>query len=860
MKQKFDVTGMTCSACSAHVEKSVSKLEGVQCVNVNLLQNSMVVEYDDNTLGTTDIIHAVESGGYGASVQGETKTQETPKNVAAEEMHHMKRRLIASFCFLIPLFYISMGHMMGAPLPAILLGDENVMIFALTQLFLTIPVLIINKKYFVVGFKALWNKAPNMDSLIALGSAASVVYSVFAIYSMAYAMGHGDLMTAHHYGMELYFESAAMILTLITVGKYMETRSKGKTSEAISKLMDLAPKTATVLRGGVEQEIPVEEVVTGDTIIVKPGQRIPVDGKIIEGFSAVDESAITGESIPVEKQVGDTVIGATVNKSGYFRMTATRVGRDTTLSQIIALVEEAGASKAPIAKLADKVSGVFVPVVITIAVLAAVIWFVAGNQPFSFALSIGIAVLVISCPCALGLATPTAIMVGTGKGAEYGILVKSAESLEIAHQVQTVVLDKTGTLTEGKPVVTDVVLAKGILRNRLLKQAAAVEALSEHPLAEAIVAYAKEKEVAFEKAENLTATAGQGVEADVAGKHILAGNLKMMQERGIQLGEWEAKAVELAEAGKTPLFFVENETFLGIVALADTLKPTSKAAVDAFHQMGIEVVMLTGDNKRTAEAIARELDIQVIAEVLPQDKEREVRRLQEQGKKVAMIGDGINDAPALMRADVGVAIGAGTDVAMESADIILMKSDLMDAVTAIELSHATIRNIKENLFWAFFYNACGIPLAAGVFFGLFEWKLNPMFAAAAMSCSSVCVVLNALRLKLFRPKLLVEQNTAAASMEQTATETTFYEERNQSNIKENLTMTKTMTIEGMSCNHCKMAVERALKKVEGVTDAVVDLTAKQAEIQLSQPVADEVLMNAVNEEGFTAVRVDGKDV
>lgn len=658
MKQKFDVTGMTCSACSAHVEKSVSKLEGVQCVNVNLLQNSMVVEYDDNALGTTDIIHAVESGGYGASVQGETKTQETPKNVAAEEMHHMKRRLIASFCFLIPLFYISMGHMMGAPLPAILLGDENVMIFALTQLFLTIPVLIINKKYFVVGFKALWNKAPNMDSLIALGSAASVVYSVFAIYSMAYAMGHGDLMTAHHYGMELYFESAAMILTLITVGKYMETRSKGKTSEAISKLMDLAPKTATVLRGGVEQEIPVEDVVTGDTIIVKPGQRIPVDGKIIEGFSAVDESAITGESIPVEKQVGDTVIGATVNKSGYFRITATRVGRDTTLSQIIALVEEAGASKAPLQKLADKVSGVFVPVVITIAVLAAVIWFVAGNQPFSFALSIGIAVLVISCPCALGLATPTAIMVGTGKGAEYGILVKSAESLEIAHQVQTVVLDKTGTLTEGKPVVTDVVLAKGILRNRLLKQAAAVEALSEHPLAEAIVAYAKEKEVAFEKAENLTATAGQGVEADVAGKHILAGNLKMMQERGIQLGEWEAKAVELAEAGKTPLFFAENETFLGIVALADTLKPTSKAAVDAFHQMGIEVVMLTGDNKRTAEAIAKELDIQVIAEVLPQDKEREVRRLQEQGKKVAMIGDGINDAPALMRADVGVAIGA----------------------------------------------------------------------------------------------------------------------------------------------------------------------------------------------------------
>lgn len=843
MKQKFDVTGMTCSACSAHVEKSVSKLEGVQCVNVNLLQNSMVVEYDDNALGTTDIIHAVESGGYGASVQGETKTQEAPKNVAVEEMHHMKRRLIASFCFLIPLFYISMGHMMGAPLPAILLGDENVMIFALTQLFLTIPVLIINKKYYVVGFKALWNKAPNMDSLIALGSAASVVYSVFAIYSMAYAMGHGDLMTAHHYGMELYFESAAMILTLITVGKYMETRSKGKTSEAISKLMDLAPKTATVLRGGVEQEIPVEEVVTGDTIIVKPGQRIPVDGKIIEGFSAVDESAITGESIPVEKQVGDTVIGATVNKSGYFRMTATRVGKDTTLSQIIALVEEAGASKAPIAKLADKVSGVFVPVVITIAVLAAVIWFVAGNQPFSFALSIGIAVLVISCPCALGLATPTAIMVGTGKGAEYGILVKSAESLEIAHQVQTVVLDKTGTLTEGKPVVTDVVLAKGILRNRLLKQAAAVEALSEHPLAEAIVAYAKEKEVAFEKAENLTATAGQGVEADVAGKHILAGNLKMMQERGIQLGEWEAKAVELAEAGKTPLFFAENETFLGIVALADTLKPTSKAAVDAFHQMGIEVVMLTGDNKRTAEAIAKELDIQVIAEVLPQDKEREVRRLQEQGKKVAMIGDGINDAPALMRADVGVAIGAGTDVAMESADIILMKSDLMDAVTAIELSHATIRNIKENLFWAFFYNACGIPLAAGVFYPLLEWKLNPMFAAAAMSFSSAFVVGNALRLRLFRPKYA--KTTTALPKEDIQKEPTH---------KEEIGMKKVLKIEGMMCNHCTGRVEKALNDLDGVT-AEVSLEGKSATVTLSKEVSDETLVQTVTDAGYEVVDI-----
>ena len=842
MKQKFDVTGMTCSACSAHVEKSVRKLEGVESVNVNLLQNTMVVEYDASCLQIPDIIHAVESGGYGASVQGEQKTEQ-PKNVAAEEMAHMKRRLIASFCFLIPLFYISMGHMMGAPLPAFLVGDENVMIFALTQLFLTIPVMIINKKYYVVGFKSLWNRAPNMDSLIALGSAASVVYSVFAIYSMAYYLGHGDLMTAHHYGMELYFESAAMILTLITVGKYMETRSKGKTSEAISKLMDLAPKKAVVLREGREQEIPVEEVLAGDVVIVRPGQSIPVDGKIIEGFSAVDESAITGESIPVEKQTGDTVIGATVNKSGYFKMTATRVGKDTTLSQIIALVEEAGASKAPIAKLADKVSGVFVPVVITIAVLAAAIWYFAGNQPFSFALSIGIAVLVISCPCALGLATPTAIMVGTGKGAEYGILVKSAESLEIAHQVRTVVLDKTGTLTEGKPVVTDVVTAKGVLRNRLLRQAAAVETLSEHPLAEAIVAYAGEKNVDFVPASGLRATAGQGIEAQTEQGLVLAGNLKMMAERGIPAEELEEKASALAEEGKTPLFFAENGRLLGLLALADTLKPTSKATVDAFHSMGIDVVMLTGDNRRTAEAIGRELGIQVVAEVLPQDKEREVRRLQEGGRKVAMVGDGINDAPALMRADVGIAIGAGTDVAMESADIILMKSDLMDAVTAMELSHATIRNIKENLFWAFFYNACGIPLAAGVFYPLLEWKLNPMFAAAAMSFSSAFVVGNALRLKLFRPKF------AAGKQPEQMKHTEKKEEP-----KEETGMKKVLKIEGMMCTHCTGRVEKALNEMDGVS-AEVSLEGKSATVTLSKDISDEELVKTVADAGYEVVDI-----
>lgn len=847
MKQKFDVTGMTCSACSAHVEKAVGKLEGIQAVNVNLLQNSMVVEYDETALQTEDIIRAVESGGYGASPQGAnpaSSAAEPPKNVALEEMAVMKKRLISSFCFLIPLFYISMGHMMGAPLPAILLGNENIMIFALTQLLLATPVLIINKKFFMVGFKALWNRAPNMDSLVALGAAASYLYSLFAIYAMAYHMGRGDLEMAHHYGMELYLEGAAMILTLITVGKYMETRSKGKTSEAISKLMDLAPKMATVLRGGVEQEIPIDQVIVGDTIIVRPGQSIPVDGKLIEGFSAVDESAITGESIPVDKQVGDTVIGATVNKNGFFKMEATRVGNDTTLSQIITLVEEAGASKAPIAKLADTVSGIFVPVVITIAILATIVWMLVG-QPFSFALSIGIAVLVISCPCALGLATPTAIMVGTGKGAEYGILVKSAESLEIAHKIDTVVLDKTGTLTEGHPIVTDVLPAPGVLRNPFLKKAASIEALSEHPLAEAVVSYAKEKDIALYDAENLSATAGQGIEADVDGKHILGGNLKLMQERGIDLQGFAEKAEALAKEGKTPLFFAEGEKLLGVLGLADTLKATSKNAVDAFHQMGIDVVMLTGDNKRTAGAIANQLGIHAIAEVLPQDKEMEVRRLQESGKKVAMIGDGINDAPALTRADVGIAIGAGTDVAMESADIVLMKSDLLDAVTAVQLSHATIKNIKQNLFWAFFYNVCGIPLAAGVFYSVLGWKLNPMFAAAAMSFSSAFVVGNALRLKLFKP---THQELYAAKAAESI------KEKDTIPNKEEITMKKVLKIEGMMCNHCTGRVDKALNEMDGVS-ATVSLEGKCAEVTLTKDVSDDELVKVVTDAGYEVVDI-----
>lgn len=846
MKQKFDVTGMTCSACSAHVEKAVQKLEGIAAVNVNLLQNSMVVEYDETALSTDDIINAVKSGGYGASVQGAKTAAEPPKNVALEEMQGMKRRLISSFCFLIPLFYISMGHMMGAPLPKILTGNENIMLFALTQLLLATPVLIINRKFFFVGFKALANKAPNMDSLVALGSAASYLYSIFAIYAIGYHLGRGNLEMAHHYGMELYLEGAAMILTLITVGKYMETRSKGKTSEAISKLMDLAPKMATVLRNGREQEIPVEQVAVGDIVIVRPGQSIPVDGRILEGFSAVDESAITGESVPVDKTVGDTVIGATINKTGFFKMEATHVGSDTTLSHIIALVEEAGASKAPIAKLADTVSGIFVPVVITIAILSAVIWLLVG-QSFSFALSIGIAVLVISCPCALGLATPTAIMVGTGKGAEYGILVKSAESLEIAHKVDTVILDKTGTLTEGHPIVTDILPAPGVLKNPLLRTAASIEALSEHPLAEAIVQYAEEKEIAPQAAENLLTTAGQGIEADVNGKHILGGNLKMMQERGIAINDFAEKAVSLAEEGKTPLFFAEGEKFLGILALADTLKPSSKDAVDAFHKMGIDVIMLTGDNKRTAQAIAEKLGIRAIAEVLPQDKEQEVRRLQESGKKVAMIGDGINDAPALTRADVGIAIGAGTDVAMESADIVLMKSDLLDAVTAIQLSHATIRNIKQNLFWAFFYNSCGIPLAAGVFYSALGWKLNPMFAAAAMSCSSFFVVSNALRLKLFKP---THQDLSAARAAKAIEEKELENNQNE----EEILMKKVLKIEGMMCQHCTGRVDKALNGMDGVK-ATVSLEGKSAEVELSKNISDEELIKVVTDAGYEVVDI-----
>ena len=849
MTQKFHVTGMTCSACSAHVEKSVNKLEGVERAAVSLLTNSMSVSYREGAVSPSEIIHAVEQSGYGASLADSSQAGQAarrPENPIAGELKEMRRRLVVSFAFLIPLFYLSMGHMLGLPIPRFFHGTENALAFAFTQLLFTLPIVYVNRKYYLVGFKTLFRGAPNMDSLIAIGSTAALAYGVFAIYQIGYGLGHGDLALVSRYAMDLYFESAGMILTLITLGKYLETRSRGKTSETITKLMDLAPKTALVIRGGQELEIPVEEVIVGDVFLVRPGQRIPVDGAVLEGSSAVDQSAITGESIPVPKGEGDPVTAATINKTGFLKCRAQRVGADTSLAQIIQLVEEAGASKAPIAKLADKISGVFVPVVIAIALAAAVIWLLLGRS-FTFALSIAISVLVISCPCALGLATPVAIMVGTGKGAENGILIKSGEALETAHAVQTVVLDKTGTVTQGKPQVTDVLPAPGVTAAQLLQAAVSLEYPSEHPLAEAIAAKGKAEGLSPQPVEDFTAVSGRGISGKIQGKPYFAGNKKWMEEQGAPLGNMAQIAGELALKGKTPLYFASSSTLLGVIAAADTVKPTSRQAIAEMKAMGLDVVMLTGDNQRTAEAIRSQLGIDsVIAEVLPQDKEAQIRMLQQTGKKVAMVGDGINDAPALARADVGIAIGAGTDVAIESAGIVLMKSDLLDAVTAIQLSKAVLRNIKENLFWAFFYNCVGIPLAAGAFITLLGWQLNPMFAAAAMSMSSVCVVLNALRLKLFRPRRgnPAPQEEAAFGIDDSVP----YQDKGE------ITMNKIMVIEGMSCAHCSGRVEKALNALEGVC-ASVDLAAKTAALTLSKPVEDDVLRKAVEDAGYEVVSI-----
>ena len=870
MKQKFDVTGMSCASCSAHVEKSVSKVAGVQEVQVNLLTNSMTVVYDDSVTSSGEIVSAVEKAGYGAcpiqrqaSLQAYSSLPVSREDPALKEQKEMKRRLIISLVFLIPLFYLSMGHMMGLPIPWFFQGEENALAFAFTQLLLCLPIALVNRHYFTGGFAALWHRSPNMDSLIGIGSAAALVYGVWAIYQIGFGLGHGDLHLVHEYSMDLYFESAGMILTLITVGKYLESRAKGKTSQAITKLINLAPKTAVRLTDGVEQEIPLEMVQAGDILAVKPGQSIPTDGRVAEGLSAVDESAITGESIPVEKQPGDPVTGGSINQSGYLKIEATKVGGDTTLAQIIHLVEEASSSKAPISKLADRVSGVFVPIVISIAVLAIIVWLLVG-EPFSFALSIGSSVLVISCPCALGLATPTAIMVGTGKGAENGILIKSAEALEVAHSVGAVVLDKTGTITEGKPHVTDLVDV-GRVPN-LLQLAASLEKNSEHPLAAAIVAEAQKQNLSLLPVEDFVSEPGKGIRGRIKGKIYLAGNQKIIEENGVDIRALERPAARLAEEGKTPMFFAQDGQAIGIIAAADIIKPTSAQAVAEWKAMGIDVVMLTGDNERTAAAIQKQVGItRVVAQVMPQDKEKEVRAIQQSGKKVAMVGDGINDAPALTAADVGIAIGAGTDIAIESADIVLMKSDLMDAVTAIQLSKATLRNIKENLFWALFYNSLGIPLACGVFFFLLGWKLNPMFAAAAMSLSSVFVVSNALRLKFFRPKFSAP---AAGAVNEKASKGIHVENlilpkpeelQNQLENKENkgeFAMTeKIMKIEGMACGHCSARVEKALNAIDGVS-ATVDLEAKTASITLTKPVDDQVLIKAVTDAGYEAAGLE----
>ena len=856
MKQKFDVTGMTCSACSAHVEKAVNKLEGVRRAEVSLMTNSMNVEYDEAALAPESIIQAVVQAGYGASLPAQAGVPargaaKRPEAQMEAELSSMKRRLILSFLFLIPLFYISMGHMMGAPLPAFLVGHENAISFAFTQLLLTLPILYINDKYYKNGFRSLLHGGPNMDSLIAVGSIAAVIYGVFAIYQIGYGLGHGDMARVEQYHMDLYFESAGMILTLITLGKFLETRSKGKTSQAISRLMDLAPKTATVLRDGAEAEIPVEEVRVGDRVAVRPGQSIPVDGVIVEGSSAVDESALTGESLPVDKGPGDKVAAASINKSGFFTFEASRVGEDTTLAQMIRLVEEASASKAPIAKLADKVAGVFVPVVMLIAAVTAVVWLVVTGGDVTKALTAGVAVLVISCPCALGLATPVAIMVGTGKGAENGILIKSAEALETLHTIDTVVLDKTGTLTQGKPVVTDILPAADLEEDGLLTLAACLEGPSEHPLAAAIVEESRGRKLPITSVGNFEAVHGRGVRATIRDRYFLGGNRAMMEEAGVDLAEFGVQADTLAAQGKTPLYFADGERVLGLIAVADTPKPSSAAAVAAFRTLGLDVVMLTGDNRRTADAIGKELGVtQVMAEVLPQDKERKVKELQDQGRKVAMVGDGINDAPALARADVGLAIGAGTDVAIESADIVLMKSDLLDAASAVELSRATIRNIKENLFWAFFYNSLGIPLAAGVFYTTLHWQLNPMFAAAAMSLSSVCVVTNALRLRFFKSKF-----KSPPTEERSAREGACPLEIKETEQGGTETMNKTMIIEGMMCGHCTGRVEKALSAIDGVDKVEMSLEDKSAVLSLSKEVDDKVLTDAVTEAGYEVVSV-----
>ena len=858
-KNKFNIQGMTCSSCQAHVQKAVENLNGIKNVNVNLLSNSMIVEYDEKTLNDKKIIEAVKNEGYGATLAINSQKDKI-QNDNENTLNSMKKRLIISICFWIPLMYVAMYHMFydlfGIPVPKLINdlfhGPENAITFGFTQILLLIPIIYVNRNYFIIGFKRLFKLSPNMDSLIAIGSFSAIIYGIYAIYMIGFGLGHNNLELVSRFSNDLYFESAGTILTLITVGKYLETKSKGKTSEAINKLINLAPKTAIVLKNEKEIEVEVKDIKKEDIIIIKPGYSIPVDGIIIEGESSIDESTITGESIPTQKSINDKVISGTINKNGYFKMKATEVGDDTTLAQIIKLVEEAANSKAPISRLADKVSGVFVPIVITIALLATIFWLING-QSFEFALSIGIAVLVISCPCALGLATPVAIMVGTGKGAELGILIKSAESLELLHKVDTVVLDKTGTITQGKPKVIDIITNQDLInevmsqknkvkvvlnknndltsKNNLLKIAGSLEKNSEHPLAEAIIEKTRENNLNLYEVKDFEAISGRGVRGKIDNIEYFGGNLAFMQENNVKLEDVLLKSEELSKQGKTLLYFAKENRLLGIIAVADTIKPTSKIAISKLKKKNLEVIMITGDNKNVAESIGKNLEIdKVISEVMPQDKESEVTKLQASGKRVAFVGDGINDSPALVRSDVGIAISSGTDIAVESADIVLINDDLLSVVSAISLSKKVISNIKMSLFWAFFYNIIGIQVAAGLFYLSFNLKLNPMIGAAAMSLSSVCVVLNALRLKKFKPE---------------------FKKCDSENLdnKERKIMKK-LIVNGMSCNHCKMSVEKALKKIDNVEDVEVNLETKEVIISSNKEIDNKVIEETIKEAGF----------
>lgn len=876
-KAKFNIQGMTCSSCQAHVNKAVEKLDGVKSVSVNLLSNNMIVEYDEKKVDDNKIIASVIDAGYGATTISENeKNQKSNKIINNEEIiKSMKKRLIISIIFWIPLMFVAMHHMifnlLNIPVPEIISnifdGPENSISFALTQVLLLLPIMYVNRAYFISGFKKLLKRSPNMDSLVAIGSLAAIIYGIYAIYCIGYGLGHGNIDLVNRYRMDLYFESAGTILTLITVGKYLETKSKGKTGDAISKLINLAPKTAILLKDNKETEVNIDEILKEDIVVIKPGSTIPIDGVIIEGKSSIDQSSITGESIPVEKEVGDNVVSGTINKNGYLKVKATKVGEDTTLSQIIKLVEEASNSKAPISRLADKVSGVFVPVVISIAVLATTFWLLQG-QSFEFALSIGIAVLVISCPCALGLATPVAIMVGTGKGAENGILFKSAESLELLHLVDTVVLDKTGTVTEGKPKVIDIITNQQIIadskigngnikfvgninnniasENNLLKIAASLENNSEHPLADAITQKAKENNIKLENVDEFLAVSGRGIKGKIDDVNYYGGNLAFMKENNVNVQDYEKKVLELSNQGKICLYFAKENNILGVIAVSDTVKNTSKKAIENLKKRKIEVVMITGDNKLVSEAIAKEVGIdKVISEVLPQDKEKEVSKLQESGKKVAFVGDGINDSPALVKADVGLAIGSGTDIAIESADVVLMKNSLLEVDTAIALSKSVIKNIKMNLFWAFFYNIIGIPVASGLFYLSVGLKLNPMIGAAAMSLSSVCVVTNALRLRYFKNKNIIQEELCINDK---------CDVKINKNIEEEKIM-KTISIEGMQCNHCKMTVEKALGTIDGITNVEVSLENKTAIIETSKEISDDTIKNVIEDSGFTVIKI-----